>query len=125
MRPPAAARVPGVKVELDARTLAIRLARWEKTLGLMGDIVVSRGAIADVEAVPEPMRAAMRSGMKAGLRFPWVIYIARSLSLEDAYIVRRNQAGLRFSVDDGGTLKHVLISTPEAPELLKALGARS
>lgn len=110
-------------MELDPQTLAIRLARWEKVLGLMSDMVVARSAVHDVETVDDPVRAAGRTGLKAGLRLPGVIYVARSISLEDAYIVRRGQPGLRFSIEDGGTLKRVLLSTPEAAELARQLGA--
>ena len=98
------ARVSGVRIELSEQDLEIRLARWEKVLGLMRDI-----------------REAMRGGMKAGLRIPWLLFVARTLRLEQVYIVRRGQPGLSFSVRNHDPLRSVLVSTPRAAELAERL----
>lgn len=114
-----------MRIELSEETLEIRLARWERFLGLMRSIRVDRADISDVEFVEDPMRLAMRSGMKAGLRIPWVLFIARTLRLEEAFIVRRRQPGLSFAVANHGALRRVLVSTPQAAALARKLGAEA
>jgi hypothetical protein len=106
-----------VRIELSEQTLEVRLAWWEKFFGLMGNIRVARADVSDVRVVEDPMREAMRSGMKAGLRIPWLLFIARTLRLEEAFIVRRRLPGLSFAVRNHGALRRVLVTTPRAEEL--------
>ena len=94
---------------------------WEKALGLLRDIQVQRADVSDVRVVEDPLREAMRSGLKVGLRVPWAYYIARSIRLDEVFIVRRGERGLSFAVRNHGTLKRVLVSTPEARELARRL----
>jgi hypothetical protein len=110
-----------VQIELSEQGLEIRLARWEKALGLMRDIRVARTDIGDVRLVENPMREVMRGGMKAGLRVPWLLFVARTLHLDQVYIVRRGQPGLSFSVRNHDPLRNVLVSTPRAAELSEQL----
>ena len=110
-----------VRIERDV--LEVRLAWWEKVLGLMGNIRVPLGEVRDARFVGDPVREAMRSGtLKVGLRLPWVIYVARSIRLDQAFVVRRGVSGLSFEIADHRTLKHVLISVPGARELVARLG---
>jgi hypothetical protein len=108
-------------VRLSEKTLEVKLARWEKVLGLLGNITVAREDVSDVEVLADPMGKALRSGMKAGLRLPGVIYIARSIRLDQAWLVRRGVPALSFSVRNHGALKRVIVSTPQAQELALAL----
>jgi hypothetical protein len=110
-----------MRIELSEQSLEIRLAWWEKVLGLMGTIRVARADVSEVRIVENPMREAMRSGMKAGLRIPWLLFIARTLRLDQAFIVRRRQRGLSFAVRNHGALRRVLVSTPLADELAREL----
>jgi hypothetical protein len=110
-----------VRIELSEQTLEVRLAWWEKFLGLMGNIRVARADVSDVRVVEDPMREAMRSGMKAGLRIPWLLFIARTLRLDQAFIVRRRLPGLSFAVRNHGALQRVLVTTPRADELAREL----
>jgi hypothetical protein len=110
-----------VRIILDPERLEIRLTAWEKALGLMGDISVRRADISDVEVLDDGVRAAMRSGLKAGLRLPWLRYVARTISLEEAFLVRRRVPTLAFSIADQGRLRRVLVSTPQAREIAAAL----
>lgn len=112
-----------MRIELSEQTLEVRLARWEKVLGLMGDIRVARADISDVRVVENPMREAMGSGIKAGLRIPWVLFIARTLRLDQVFIVRRRMPGLSFALANHAPLERVLLSTPEARELARRLGS--
>ena len=121
----APSRLSAVKIELNEDTLEVRLARWEKFFGLMSDIRVARADVSDVRFVDDPMRLAMRSGMKAGLRIPWLLFIARTLKLDEAFIVRRRQPGLTFTVANAGALQRVVLSTPEAADLARRLGVVS
>ena len=112
-----------MEVRLTDDQLEIRLARWEKALGLLGDITVPRGGVSDVKLVEDPVREAMGGGMKAGLRIPWVYFVARSLRLDQAWIVRRGVPGLSFAVSESNkpALRHVTVSTPDAQALVLAL----
>ncbi len=115
-----------MQVQIEQDVLEVRLAVWEKVLGLMGNIRVPLGDVSDVRFVEDPVRETMRSAtLKVGLRLPWVIYVARSIRLDRAFVVRRGVSGLSFEIADHGTLKHVLISTPGARELVARLGGSS
>lgn len=110
-----------MRIELTDQTLHIRLSWWEKLLGLMKDIRLAREQITEVRVVEDPMREAMRSGLKAGLRLPWLLFVARTLRLDQAFVVRRRQPGLSICVRDHGALRRVLVSTPRARELAREL----
>jgi hypothetical protein len=112
-----------MRLEVTEDFVEVRLARWEKILGLMGDIRVARSAMGEVQVVADPMREVLSSGLKAGLRLPWLYYVARSIKLDRAWILRRGLPALSFSVNDGGTLRGVVVSTPEADALARRLGA--
>jgi hypothetical protein len=100
------------------------LAPWEKALGLMGDITVARADVSDVRVVEDPVREAMDVGMKMGLRLPLIVYVARTLRLDQAFVVRRGVPGLSFVVSNHRLLKRVLVSTPEAAELARLLSSK-
>lgn len=106
---------------LDPERLEIRLTAWEKALGLMGDISVRRADISGVEVLDNGVREAMGSGLKAGLRLPWLRYVARTISLEEAFLVKRGVPTLAFSIADDGRLRRVLVSTPEAARIAEEL----
>jgi hypothetical protein len=99
----------------------VRLALWQKALGLMRNIHVARADISDVRIVSDPVHEAMHSGIKVGLRLPWLLYVARTIRLDEAFVVRRRVPGLSFAVDNGTTLHRVLLSTPRADELAQQL----
>jgi hypothetical protein len=103
----------------------VRLAPWQKVLGLLRDIRVSRGEISDAHVVLEPVREAMRSGIKIGLRLPWLCYIARTIGREEVFLVRRGLAGLSLAVDNGTRLRRVLLSTHDAEDLALRLAPES
>jgi hypothetical protein len=115
--------MPAMRVRLTDDSVEVLLAPWEKMLGLLGDITVPRGDVSDVEVVEEPVREAMRAGIKAGLRLPWLYYVCRTIRLDRAFAVRRGVPGLSFAVRDHGTLREVLVSTPDAEALARALRA--
>jgi hypothetical protein len=110
-----------MRVELTEETLEVRLSLWQKLLGLLGNIRVARADISDVQVVADPVRAAMDVGIKVGLRLPWLYYVARTIRLDQAFVVRRGVPALSFAVCNKGSLKRVLVSTPEAEQLAKRL----
>jgi hypothetical protein len=110
-----------VRVCLTDDAIEVRLARWEKVLGLMRDIRVPRADVSNVRVVENPMREATGTGLKAGLRLPWVRYVARTIRLDSAFVVRRGVPGLAFDVRNQAPLEHVLASTPDAEELARRL----
>jgi hypothetical protein len=110
-----------MRVLLDSSVLEVRLSWWQKILGLMGNIRVERVDVSDIEVVEDAVRAAMGTGLKAGLRLPWVLYVARTIRLDQAFVVRRGVPGLSFAVANHGALKRVLVSAPDAAELARRL----
>jgi hypothetical protein len=102
-------------------SVEVRFAWWQKIVGLTRNVSVSRSDVSDVRVVEQPMRDAMRSGMKFGLRLPWLCYIARTIRLDQLFAVRRGQPALSFAVDNASPLKRVLVSTPEAEQLARQL----
>jgi hypothetical protein len=110
-----------VRVLLSEEYIEVRLSLWEKVLGLLGNIRVARRHLGEAHVVEEPVREAMGSGIKVGLRLPWLYYVARTLRLDQAFVVRRGLPGLAFDVSDGGRLTRVLVSTPHASELAREL----
>ena len=114
-----------MRVLLTDEAIEVRLSRWQKVLGLMRDICVPRASIGDVAVVADPVREAMSTGMKVGLRLPWLYYAARTIKLDQVFVVSRRVPALSFTVSDGGPLRRVLVSTAEAAELARRLGASS
>lgn len=110
-----------VRVEITDCELTVRLTRLEKVLGLMGDITVARSAIADVCVLDDPLREVMSSGLKVGLRLPWLYYVCRSIRLDRAWAVRRGVPALSFAVRNHRVLQQVTVSTPRAGDLVHQL----
>lgn len=110
-----------MQIRLSDDNLEVRLAPWQKLLGLMGNVRVARADISDVRVVSEPVREAMRSGIKVGLRIPWLCYIARTIRLDEVFVVRRGVPGLSFAVDNSTSLRRVLVSARQAGELARRL----
>ncbi|HTC72729.1 MAG TPA: hypothetical protein VK655_07560 [Solirubrobacteraceae bacterium] len=110
-------------IELSEEYVEVRLARWQKLLGLLRDIRVARTDVSDVRVVEDPLREAMSSGIKVGLRLPWLYYVARTIHLDEAFIVRRGVPALSFAVDNNTALRRVLVSTHEADALVQQLQA--
>ncbi len=113
-----------MRVVVTEDSVEVRLARWQKALGLMKDICVARGDVSDVRVVENPMREATGSGLKAGLRLPGLYYVARTIRLDRVFVVRRKVPALAFSVRDHPPLREVLVSTPDAAALAEELGRR-
>jgi hypothetical protein len=112
-----------VRIQISDDAVEVLLSRWEKALGLLRDIRVPLVDVGDVEVVAEPMREVMGSGLKIGLRLPWLYYAARSIRLDRVFLVRRGVPAVSFSVNNASALKHVLVSTPEAQALARRLEA--
>jgi hypothetical protein len=110
-----------VRIDVSDDHVEVRLALWQKLLGLMRNIRVARAGVSDVHVVEGPVREAMRSGIKVGLRVPWLIYVARTIRLDEAFVVRRGVPGLSFAVENGTPLRRVLLSTRQADELAREL----
>jgi hypothetical protein len=110
-----------MRVRLTEDSVEVLLAPWEKVLGLLGNITVPRTDVSEVQVVGEPLREVMSAGMKAGLRVPWLYYVARTIRLEEAFVVRRGVPALSFAVRNHGALRRVLVSTPDAEALAQRL----
>ena len=108
-------------IALSDEYVEVRLAKWQKLLGLLRDIRVARTELSDVRVVEDPLREAMSSGIKVGLRLPWLYYVARTIHLDEAFVVRRGVPGLSFAVDNGTALRRVLVSTHDADALVQQL----
>jgi hypothetical protein len=113
--------LPAMRVHISEEKIEVRLARLEKVLGLLGNIRVALGDVSDVQVVEDPMHKVMRTGLKVGLRLPWLYYVCRSIRLDEAWAIRRGVPALSFAVNNSGTLQRVTVSTPEAQELARRL----
>ncbi|MGO9319810.1 MAG: hypothetical protein ACLQBY_03255 [Solirubrobacteraceae bacterium] len=112
-----------MRIDVSDQYVEVRLSLWQKLLGLMRNIRIARADVSDVHVVHDPVREAMRSGIKVGLRVPWLCYVARTIRLDEAFVVRRGVPGLSFAVDNGTALHRVLLSTRDADELARQLQA--
>jgi len=110
-----------MRVLVNEQFVEVRLAPWQKALGLLRNIRVARADVSEVEVVQDPVREAMRGGVKVGLRLPWLYFVARTIRLDEVFVVRRGVPALSFAVDGEGTLRRVLLSTPNAEELAREL----
>jgi hypothetical protein len=110
-----------VRVRVTEEAVEVLLSPWEKVLGLLGNITVPLAEVSDVQVLEEPMREVLRTGLKAGLRLPGLYYVARTIRLDEAWLVRRGFPALSFSVGGGGALRRVIVSTPEAQALARRL----
>lgn len=110
-----------MRVQVTEDSVEVLLARWEKVFGLLGDIRVARADVSDVEVVEDPLRRVIGTGLKVGLRLPRLYYVARTIRLDEAFVVRRGTPALSFAVRNHGVLSRVLASTPHAEELARRL----
>jgi hypothetical protein len=110
-----------MRVVVSEDSVEVLLAPWQKALGLMRDIRVPRADVSEVRVVEDPLRETMGAGIKVGLRLPWLYYIARTIRLDQAFIVRRGVPALSFAVRNHDPLRRVLLSTSEAKELARRL----
>jgi len=113
-----------VHVRVTDDSIEVLLARWEKIVGLMKDISVPLADVTDVRVVGSPMREARGTGLKAGLRLPGVYFVARTIRLDQAIILKRGLPALSFSVRNHPPLERVLVSTPDAKGLARRIGSR-
>ncbi|MCW2969059.1 MAG: hypothetical protein JWO23_186 [Solirubrobacterales bacterium] len=114
-----------MRVRVSDDSVEVLLSRWQKALGLMRDIRLARADVSDVRVVEDPMRETMASGIKVGLRLPWLYYVARTIRLDQVFVVRRGVPALSFAVANRQPLRRVLVSTPEAAELARRLARRT
>ncbi len=113
-----------MRVRVTGDAIEVRLARWEKILGLMKDVNVPLADVGDVRVVESPMREARGTGLKAGLRLPGVYFVARTIRLDRAFILKRGLPALSFSVRNHPPLESVLVSAPDAKELARRIRSR-
>jgi hypothetical protein len=102
-------------------SIEVLLSRWEKIVGLMKDLRFPLADLADVRVVESPMREVRGTGLKAGLRLPGVYFVARTIRLDQAIVLKRGLPALSFSVRDHPPLERVLVSTPDAKELARRI----
>jgi hypothetical protein len=120
---PVPTSLPAMRVYLSEERIEVRLGRAEKVLGLLRNISIARADVSEVSVLADPLREVMRSGLKIGLRLPWLYYVCRSMRLDQVWAVRRGVPALSFAVHNQGALERVTVSTPEAHELARRLGA--
>ena len=111
-----------VRVSVTGESIEVLLSPWQKALGLMRDIRVPLADVSDVRVVDNPIRETIGSGLKIGLRIPWLYYVARTIRLDRAFVVRRGVPALSFAVSGDRSLRSVLVSTRDAHELARRLG---
>jgi len=110
-----------VRVRVTNDSVEIGLAAWEKALGLMKDISLPLRDLSDVRVLEQPMREVRGRGLKAGLRLPGVRYVARTIRLDEAFLLKRGEQAVSFAVRGHEPLRSVIVSVPDAPRLAKQL----
>jgi hypothetical protein len=110
-----------MRVVINEDSVEVRLAPWQKAVGLLRNIRVARADVREVEVVEDAVREAMRGGVKVGLRLPWLYYVARTIRLDEVFVVRRGVPALSFAVGGGRILRRVLVSTREAEDFAREL----
>jgi hypothetical protein len=112
-----------VRLEIRTESVEVRLSWWQNLLGLMRDISVPLRDIDAAEVIDDAVRVAGRSGIKVGLRVPFLYFVARTMRLDEAFIVRRGVPGLSISIGGEGHLRRLLVSTPRAAEFAEEIEA--
>ncbi len=110
-----------MRVRVSEDSVEVRLSRWQKILGLMKSITVPIADIGDVHLVGDPFGEIKGTGLKVGLRLPRLYYVARTIGLDQAFVVRRGVPAISFAVRNQGPLERVLASTPDAEQLARRL----
>jgi hypothetical protein len=110
-----------VEVTITSQAVQVRLSWWQKLLGLMRNITVPLGDVSGIEVIERPVSVAARAGIKVGLRLPFLCFVARTLRLDEAFVVRRGVPGLSIEIGGEGHLRRLLVSTPRAAELANEL----
>lgn len=110
-----------MRVRVTEDSVEVLLSSWQKVLGLMKDIRVPLVDVSDARVVEDPIKEAMGIGLKVGLRLPWLYYVARTIRLDRAFVVRRGIPALSFAVRNKEPLRSVLVSTPDAEDLARQL----
>jgi len=112
-----------VRVQIGPDAVRVRLAWWQKVLGLMRDITIPLADVDGAEVVADAVRVASAAGIKVGLRIPFLYFVARTMRLDEAFLVRRGVPALSISIGGESHLRRVLVSTPEAAELAEQIEA--
>lgn len=110
-----------MRVEITSQAVEVRLSWWQRLLGLMRNMTVPLGDISGVEVIENPVSVAARAGIKVGLRLPFLLFAARTLKLDEAFLVRRGVPALSVEIAGEGHLRRLLVSTPRAAELAREL----
>jgi len=119
---PFVATLSRVRVNVTDAAIEVRLAAWEKALGLMKDLHLPLADIGEVRVVQEPMREVIGTGLKAGLRLPGLRDVARTIRLDRAFLLKRGQQAVSFTVRNHEPLHEVMVSVADAPGLARRLG---
>jgi hypothetical protein len=110
-----------MQISVTDERLEVHFAPWQKMLGLMRDISLDRSDLSEAEVVQDPLREAMGAGIKVGLRLPWLYYAARTIRLDQLFVVRRGVPALGLRVNNDRALRRILLSTSEAERLAARL----
>jgi hypothetical protein len=110
-----------MRVHVSEREVEIQLSLLEKVLGLLGNVRVARSDVSEVQVVEDPLYDVMRTGLKIGLRLPWLYYVCRSIRLDQVWAVRRGVPAISFAVRNHGALERVTVSTADAQRLADTL----
>ncbi len=112
-----------MRVEIGPEAVLVKLTWWQKLLGLMRDISIPLSEVDGTEVVENGVGVAIRAGIKVGLRVPFLYFCARTLRLDEVFVVRRRVPALSISIAGQGNLRRVLLSTPRAAELAAEIEA--
>lgn len=104
------------------RRVCLRFSRAEKVLGVLRDLDVPVDRVVSAEPLRESWWRAVR-GWRVGLGLPGVRLLGtwRRLGLRQLVDLRRGHPALRLTLGEGCPYDEVLVSSPQADDLLARL----
>ena len=110
-------------VVLQGGALSVHLTVGEKVAGLHGDVQVPLSAVTSVDVVPDAL-GAVRGVRAPGLALPGVRKVGtwRTRDGAEFVVAARGEPGVRVHLQ-GERLSSLLVGTPDADELARAIEA--
>ena len=102
--------------------LCLRFSRTEKVLGILRDLDVPLDRVVSADPLRESWWRVVR-GWRVGLSLPGVRLLGtwRSRGLRQLVDLRRGQPSLRLALREGSSYDEVLVSSPQADDVLAQL----
>jgi hypothetical protein len=110
------------RLEIVDQRLTLRFSRAEKAMGILRDLDVSLDNLVSAEPLRKSWWRVVR-GWRVGFSLPRVRLLGtwRKRGLRQLVDLRRGQPALRLTLREGSPYDEVLVSSPQADDLLVQL----